>query len=138
MANEHYSAFIEEAFIQPIRSVLIVDDDYPTFDEILETRMKINLGLEVEETKRWHGSPDNIKSLIDSFRSPDRALLVDIHDGSNVTFGEEANVAAHLHQSDLLVLDYELDKAKPRDGAKAIEIVRSVMRNDHFNLVIVH
>lgn len=138
MANEHYSAFIEETFIQPIRSVLIIDDDYPTFDEILETRMKINQGLEVEETKRWHDSPDHIKSLIDSFRSPDRALLVDIHDGSNVTFGEEAKVAAHLHQSDLLVLDYELDKAKPRDGAKAIEIVRSVMRNDHFNLVIVH
>ena len=33
MPNEHYAEFISEAFIKPIRSVLIIDDDYPTLDE---------------------------------------------------------------------------------------------------------
>ena len=37
MVSNHYSTFIQEAFIEPIRSVLIVDDDYPTYDEILKT-----------------------------------------------------------------------------------------------------
>ena len=36
MPNEHYAEFISEAFIKPIRSVLIIDDDYPTLDEILD------------------------------------------------------------------------------------------------------
>ena len=35
-------------------------------------------------------------------------------------------------------MDYELDKSKPSDGSRAIEIVRGLTENDHFNLVVVH
>lgn len=138
MPSEHYSEFIREAFVEPIRSVLIVDDDYPTFDEILGTQTAQNKHTTVDRTKSWYDSPERIKVVIDNFRSAGRSLLVDIHDGANVASGEEVKVAAHLHQSDLLVLDYQLDKSKPRDGSMAIEIIRSVMSNDHFNLVIIH
>jgi CheY-like chemotaxis protein len=134
MANEHYVSFIEEAFVKPIRSVLIVDDDYPTFDEILANQM----GLQIDAAKAWHTNPGRIKGVIDRFRAPGRPLLVDIHDGTNVTVGEEVTVAKHLHQSDLLVLDYQLDRSRQRDGTRSIEIIRSLMSNDHFNLVIVH
>jgi CheY-like chemotaxis protein len=138
MANEHYSTFIEEAYIKPIRSVLIVDDDYPTFDEILGAQIDRNAEREVDTTKAWYTNPERIKGVIDSFRMPGHPLLVDIHDGKNVSVGEEVKVATHLHQSDLLVLDYQLDRSKPRDGTRAIEIIRSLMSNDHFNLVVVH
>lgn len=132
MASDHYAEFIEEAFIKPIRSVLIVDDDYPTFDEILGSK------IAGASKKGWHSNPERIKGVIDKFRSPDRPLLVDIHDGTNVKIGAEVKVAEHLYQSDLLVLDYQLDKSRRHDGTRSIRIVRSLMANDHFNLVVVH
>ncbi len=139
MANEHYAEFIAEAFISPIRSVLIVDDDYPTLDEILDQEIRNKEGDEPRPTsKRWYDNPHRIKRVIDGFRKPERPLLVDIHDGANVDAKGDAKVASHLHQSDLLVLDYELDKLKKGDGGRAIEILRGLIENDHFNLVVVH
>ena len=70
MANEHYSAFIEEAFLKPIRSVLIIDDDYPTFDEILKTQIERNAGQEVDTTKAWYTNPGRIKGVIELDRIP--------------------------------------------------------------------
>lgn len=139
MANEHYAEFISEAFIKPIRSVLIVDDDYPTLDEMLELEIAHKgEGRPPRTGKKWYDAPQRIKNVIDSFRRPERPLLVDIHDGANVDAKGDAKVASHLHQSDLLVLDYELDKTRPGDGARAIEILRGLTSNDHFNLVVVH
>ncbi|NMG39767.1 hypothetical protein GRZ55_10985 [Chelativorans sp. ZYF759] len=139
MANEHYAKFIAEAFVKPIRSVLIVDDDYPTLEEILDKEIaKKGDGEPPATNKTWYRNPERIKRVIDGFRKPERPLLVDIHDGVNVDAKGDAKVASHLHQSDLLVLDYELDKARRGDGARAIEILRGLMANDHFNLVVVH
>jgi hypothetical protein len=138
MQGEHYRDFIKEAFISPIRSVLIVDDDYPTFDEVLDARQAGADAEAAPSDKKWLQNPGRIKSVISRFRDPRHPLLVDIHDGSNVPAGAEPKIAAHLHQSDLLVLDYELDKAKQGDGSMAFEIIRSLMRNNHFNLVVVH
>ena len=138
MVGEHYSAFVEEAFIKPIRSVLIIDDDYPTFDEMLDAEIARQEKKELTGKKEWHTDPSRIKRVIANFRTPEHPLLVDIHDGTNVAPGAEIKIASHLHQSDLLVLDYQLEKAKPGDGTLAIEIMRSLVSNDHFNLVVVH
>lgn len=138
MAGSQYSAFVEEAFIKPIRSVLIVDDDYPTFDEMLDAQIERDKGSEPARHKEWYNDPGRIRRVIGSFRTPQRPLLVDVHDGTNVSAGTEVKIASHLHQSDLLVLDYQLDRTRPGDGSTAIAIVRSLMRNDHFNLVVVH
>lgn len=138
MQAEAYAAFIEEAFVQPIRSVLIVDDDYPTFDELLTAEIGTAAGEKPARQKAWHGQPDRIKRVIDRFRGKDRPLLVDIHDGSNVTPGEDAEIAAHLHQSDLLVLDYSLDPANKGDGTRALRILASLTTSRHFNLVVIH
>lgn len=138
MEGEQYKAFVKEAFIDSIRSVLIVDDDYPTFEEVLKRQVQLIGDNGTDEEKEWYRSPSQVKKVIDKFRAADPSLLVDIHDGSNVGIGEEVKAAKHLHQSDLLVLDYELDRNNRGDGTKAIEIARNVMVNDHFNLVIVH
>lgn len=139
MASEHYASFISEAFIKPIRSVLIVDDDYPTIEDIVDLEIRHAGDNNARRNgKKWYDSPDRIKNVIDNFRRPERSLLVDIHDGQNVDAKGDAKIASHLHQSDLLVLDYELDKTRPGDGYRAIEILRSLMENDHFNLVVVH
>ena len=138
MAGDHYRAFIEEAFIEPIRSVLIVDDDYPTYDEILQTANGAGINGPVHGNKAWRARPERVANLIATFRQRPRPLLVDIHDGTNVSSEKEVTTATHLHQCDLLVLDYELDRSKPRDGTRAIEILRGLMSNNHFNLVIIY
>src|SRR3546814_798690 len=96
MPNEHYSRFIEEAFVKPIRSVLIVDDDYPTLDEMLDLEVAHEgEGRPPKTGKTWYDNPERIKSVIDGFRQPQRPLLVDIHDGANVDAKGDAKVAAH-------------------------------------------
>lgn len=138
MEAEAYGSFIDEAFLRPIRSVLIVDDDYPTFDELLTAEIDTAAGKEPVRKKAWYGHPERIKKVIDRFRDKSRPLLVDIHDGSNVTLGEEAEIASHLHQSDLLVLDYSLDPDNKGDGSRALAILRSLTGNGHFNMVVIH
>ena len=141
MPSENYRGFIKEAFIKPIRSVLIVDDDYPTFDEILVSQMEANKEDQppkMNSEKNWYRDPVSIRSVLNRFRAADQSLLVDIHDGNNVEIGQEAEAASHLHQSDLLVLDYQLDRTNKGDGTKAIDIARSIGRNSHFNMVLVH
>ena len=129
MANkEHYYLFIEEVFINPVRSVLIIDDDYPTFDEVLRN--------DYGQEKDWHSIPNRIYNVIRKFRERPQPLLVDVSDGTNIP--AEPKKISHLHQSDLLVLDYELDKTSPEDGTTAINVLRGLMSNRHFNLVVVY
>ena len=136
MAHDHYRKFIKEAFVDPIRSVLIVDDDYPTYAEILGTRH----GRDNAKHKTWHtdSGRKRIERIIRGFRKRTPPLLVDIHDGTDVSIGDDVAVAEHLHQSDLLVLDYQLEKDRQDGGTRAIEILRSLMSNAHFNLVIIY
>ena len=138
MASDHYRGFIEEAFIHPIRSVLIIDDDYPTYDDILQGHTSASGARTTYGSKAYLTKPEQIADVIASFRQRSQPLLVDIHDGAKVSSEAEAATAAHLHQCDLLVLDYELDKGTPGDGTRAIDIVRRVMSNDHFNLIVIH
>ncbi len=138
MVSEQYKALVREAFIKPIRSVLIVDDDYPTYDEILASQIELNKDNDIKSTKNWYNNPEQVKTVIEKFRMADQPLLVDIHDGSNVSIDDEVNSVKHLHQSDMLVLDYQLDPNDRDDGSKAIQIARNVMKNDHFNLIVVH
>ena len=130
-----YEQFIREAFIDPIRSVLIVDDDYPTYDDVLEQQGK-SCGA-VSSEKSWPRNSSRIREQIRRFRDRSRPLLVDIHDGTNVTSDGEATVASYLHQTDLLILDYELDRSLG-DGSQAINILRSLIGNNHLNLVVIY
>ena len=119
--------------MDPVRSVLIVDDDYPTYDDILA-----DPGSDRDTEKKWTEAPGRVRELIRQFRERETPLLVDIHDGRNVPEEGVEEVARHLHQSDLLVLDYELDRSQQEDGSKAIGILRRIAENPHFNLIIIY
>ena len=131
-----YARFIEEAFIDPLRSVLMIDDDYPTYDEILGSPEYSH--QEISHEKSWTRDSTSLQRVIQRFRKRSPPLLVDIHDGANITAGGETKVAEYLHQTDLLILDYELNKSLIEDGSQAINILRSLMRNNHLNLVVVY
>ncbi|WP_322418903.1 response regulator receiver domain [Mesorhizobium huakuii] len=134
MTPEKYKDFIREAFISPLRSVLVVDDDYPTIEELL--------GADIPDAaaapKAWRANPAPILEVIKSFRTSTPPLMVDVHDGSNVEFEPDAEAIKHLHQTDLLVLDYQLDRGLQGDGTKAIAVARAIVKNHNFNLVVVH
>lgn len=135
MATDHYEDFVDEAYIKPIRSVVIVDDDYPTYDEVLTAG---STEEDVPVLKAWRKNPERIRSVVRRFRERTPPLLVDIHDGTNVDAEREVVLTSHLHQSDLLVLDFQLDSTRENDGTAAIHILRQSISNDHFNLVVVY
>ena len=136
--SDHYGQFIEEAFIEPIRSVLIVDDDYPTTEEVLDTRIKQVDGEETDNKKKWYSHPQSVKTVLDEFRNGERSYLLDIHDAQQLTPSGELVGAEHLHQTDLLILDYQLDRSKKKDGTLAVKIARQLLKNNHFNLIVVN
>jgi len=140
-----YADLVEEAFIQPLRSVLIVDDQYPSWEEILNEALpadKRTDGLAARSSaKEWRSNPSGPLDVIKQFRSRKPGFVIDIHDavtGKTHEPGED-ELADYLHQSDLLVLDYNLEGADSGlGGLKAREILKSVLTNKHFNLIVVH
>jgi len=135
-----FSSLVSEVFIGPLRSVLVVDDQYPTWEEILNDRLDDatkDKALDARAiVKTWRTASTSIIALIEQFRSRSPGLIVDMHDAIDPTRSNRVN---HLHQSDLLVLDYNLEGAESGlGGARAREILQLILSNKHFNLVIVH
>ena len=151
-----FSDLVREAFIDPLRSVLIVDDQYPTWEETFNEHCP-----EAERdgdlytrsiAKKWRQNPDAPAKVIGQFRARKPGLIIDVHDaytaistvsGISAAVDEaserEIVVADHLHQSDLLILDYNLEGASTGlEGTLARSILASVLKNQHFNLVVVH
>lgn len=133
--EKSYCDLITEAFIEPIRSVLIVDDDYPTLHEIL---LDDAVREEKHGHKNWKENRARIRSVIEEFRRPKAPYLLDIHDGTSPSEETDERQVHTLHQTDLLILDYQLDKSREGDGSKAVRIAREALANKHFNLILVH
>jgi len=132
MDIKEHDQLIREVFIDPIRTVIVVDDEYPTLDSLLSEK-------EFEENG-WKGKFPEVKrvrELLDFARTKEKPWLVDVHDGKKFTYKAEEIIAPYLHHSDLLVLDYNLDPFGVK-GKDAINILRRLAENDHFNSVIVY
>lgn len=136
MASDDYRGFIEEVFIRPIRSVLIVDDQYPTWGQLLGPAPALNADRATDLTPPTTAF-NRVRDMIDAFHHNNPPLLVDIHDGQDVPTDAATAATSRLHQTDLLILDYELDPARQGDGTRAIEILRVLLSNTHFNLIVV-
>ena len=146
----NFAELVNEAFIAPLRSVLIVDDEYPTWEEILNYQLDEGVkSIELNtrsNSKPWRQNPTPPLQVIKKFRERNPGFVIDIHDAlaDNHTAASSegetvASLANHLHQSDLLVLDYNLEGAESGlGGAKAKEILKSVLSNQHFNLIVIH
>lgn len=130
-AAEHatitYTDLIREVFIRPIRSVMVVDDEFPTLADFLED-------APVLDTRKI-ANKQRVRDILNVCRDPSRSWLVDVHDGSSTR--EDVAIASHLHHSDLMMLDYHLEHFSER-GDKAIKILRELSKSSHFNLVIVY
>lgn len=131
-STTEYRDFIREAYITPIRTVVVVDDEFPSLDGLIRRETNKN------GSSQWNPKDiESVSKILEVCRKPDRHWLVDIHDAHTISLENEKTFAPHLHQSDLMILDYHLE-GNDGDGTKAIELLRLLMENDHFNLVIVY
>lgn len=142
-ASRDYASFIREAFIAPIRSVAVVDDEYPTLDMFLDRQLKL-------ESKVWQESEESLETIaidkleklqkvVEVCRDPNKNWMLDVYDGVPMKDSEgQQRFAQRLHQSDLLILDYHLEGDSDERGERALGILKQLGNVDHFNLVVVH
>lgn len=116
------TGLLKEAFIEPIRFALLLDDKFPTYPKLLENGFDATL--------------DNVKAkaLFELCRG--QGWLCDVDNKGSVA--EQFEAEKHLHQSDLLVLDFNLDPADQNDPTTALRILQRLAASHHFNLVIVY
>ncbi|MDQ8049497.1 response regulator receiver domain [Luteibacter sp.] len=112
---------LEEAFVKPIRFALLLDDQFPTYIDATKP------GSDAKDS-------DRARRLFEMCR--EKGWLCDIDNGIEVA--ERFERTKHMHQSDLLVLDYHLDAEQDGDPSRAISILQSLAKSQHFNLVIIY
>lgn len=127
-----YRDLIKEVYIDPIRTVVVIDDEFPSLDGLIAEKW-------YEESGKCGTKEDaeKVRDILAACRHKDRRWLVDVHDGKKISTDDDQCIASHLHQSDLMILDYHLD-GNEGSGDKAIAILRELATNDHFNMVIVY
>ncbi|HDL6773790.1 TPA: hypothetical protein PXJ84_003318 [Yersinia enterocolitica] len=127
-----YDELIKEAFINPIRSVTVIDDEYPTLSGYLEPSTLL-------EKQKSQVNIDRLKEII-KLCYYDRKWSLDVYDGQRPAFGKDSlEYHEHIHHSDLIILDYHLDgEPESDDGERAKNIIKCLANNSHFNLLIVH
>lgn len=165
--EDNYTTLVKEVYIDPIRTVVVVDDDFPTLDGLLdsanspeirtlkqddsekietatpateETQLKPSGSTEQTVAMHFSGQiseVERVKELISLCRSRTKPWMVDVHDGRPGTGMDELALAPSLHHSDLMILDYHLN-GDGGDGERAIQILKKLAENDQFNLVVVY
>lgn len=124
-----YRDLIREVYIDPIRTVVVIDDEFPSLDGMI--------AKELNEDVAWKGKPvdvETVKEILQFCRHREKPWLVDVHDGNNIPFKDDEIIAPYLIHSDLMILDFNLKDT----GEKAIKILRKLAGNKHFNMVIVY
>ena len=123
-----YTDFIAETFIKPIRTVTIIDDEYPTMDVFISDE----LSHKQKENKT------SLKKLISTCREPSNNWMLDVYNGIPKDTDGEQPFSSRLHNSDFLILDYHLDGTDDGPGSDALKILEHLALNPHFNLVAVY
>ena len=139
------SALIKEVYIDPIRSVLVIDDEFVSLDKMIDYNIALTDETKSASDIRKLMNSDyqtldlkRSKAVIEACRAEGRNWLCDIHDGRMIECEDkEHEIAKHLHQSDLLILDYNLT-GDHTDGTRALSLIDDLLLNEHFNLVVVY
>ncbi|WP_395948920.1 response regulator receiver domain [Aeromonas mytilicola subsp. aquatica] len=127
MTNNSYRELVKKAFIEPIKSVLAIDDQYKSLDLFLidqQGKPSDNNQLDISRQRQ----------TLEMVRA--KCWLADMHDGHVEATGDQ--LYSRLHQCDLLLLDYHLDPTEHSDATKALNILSIIDKNHHFNLAVVY
>jgi hypothetical protein len=118
---------ILDTYVSPLRSALMIDDKFPTFEDMLEYQKLRDADNNALPPSYDY---DSLSVLLTECRG--RHLLCDVirrvDDLAKVPL-------EHLGKSDLVVLDYHLENSNPE---KAIAILQQLAGSPHANLVVVY
>jgi hypothetical protein len=121
------TVLMKSAFIDPIKSVVVIDDEFPTYSNML--RGKYNKSKEP-------ASYTLARKLYDQFTKEGKLCVV-----ANPSFIKRKpphRIPKSIGTTDLLVLDYQLDQSAPGDCSAAHDILRGFAKIQTFNLVVVY
>ena len=122
MADAAYEAAVKTTFeTKPLRTVLLIDDEFPTFSDLA-------CG-ETEENKTKFAQKDRAVRLYEGLRKHHMNC-----DFENTATGLEID---RFRKSDLIILDYHLGPT-PNDTETSIKLLRELSLSKHFNTVIVY
>lgn len=129
-----YEELIHDTFISPLRSVTIIDDQFPTWEDWLTDNVEEQKGdLKLKSGVANPVPTQQVLDTIKRFREMSPALNVDIHNGRDL----EGNYN-YFHQSDLIILDYELSAGED-PAAGSVKIAKELLiQNRYFNLIVLH
>jgi hypothetical protein len=118
-----YDTAVELTFVKSLKSVFLVDDSFPTYDDMFKD----------EATIEGFAERDRARKLYSAFRDTHH-LPCDIEN----TFKQgDLEMVDRLRKCDLIVIDYHLDPGSI-DNSKSIEILRRLADSPHFNTVVVY
>lgn len=118
-----YKTAVERTFVKSLKSVFLVDDSFPTYDDMFKDAATVA------------GFPerDRARKLYSAFRDTHH-LPCDIE---NSFRQGDLEMVDRLRKCDLIVIDYHLDPGSI-DNSKSIEILRRLADSPHFNTVVVY
>ncbi|WP_213748138.1 response regulator receiver domain [Citrobacter freundii] len=133
-----YSDLIKEAFIEPIRNVTVIDDEYPTLSSLIDYQLSKDGSVTESESPYKNVNVERLKKIITMCHSTYK-WSVDVFNGQTPKIGGTEDIPSHIHHSDLIILDYHLDgEPSSDDGQRARDIIGSLDNNNHFNIILVH
>lgn len=121
--NVDYKTAVEQTFVKSLKSVFLVDDSFPTYEDMFKD----------EATVAGFTERARAKKLYSAFRD-NHHLPCDIE---NSFKQGDLEMVDRLRKCDLIVIDYHLDPGSI-DNSKSIEILRRLADSPHFNTVIVY
>jgi hypothetical protein len=148
---------IRRAYLDPIRTVILVDDEFPTYDRVplgisplgtanvsgptslVDVQSTNDIVTDIGERHESAASENTSTGpKIDYERAcalwgacRNLGYLCDIDDGARIPAG----VPPHIEKSDLVVLDYHL---QGRDPTLALKVLKHLSTTDHTSLVVVY
>jgi hypothetical protein len=117
-----YETAVEKTFVCSLKSVFLVDDSFPTYEDMFGD----------ETAVKGFAERDRAKRLYTAFR--ERNLPCDVE---NSFKAGDIEMVERLRKCDLIVIDYHLETGVI-DNSKSIEILRKLADSPHFNTVIVY
>lgn len=125
MSETQYKELITKTFQDnAIRSVVMIDDEYLRYDELLDQLEKDAASA----TDQRISITKKAVKLHNFFRN-EKKLSCDIDNGVDSIDADK------IRKSDLVILDYQLDKDDPK---KSIALIGQLQKNDHMNLVVLY
>ena len=122
MASAAYEKAVKETFeAKPLRTVLLIDDEFPTFADLAAG--------ETDQNRSRFRQKNRAVNLYCGFRSRD--MICDVENSV------EGLDIERFRKSDLLILDYHLGPGQS-DTDRSIKLLRDLALSAHFNTIVVY